>query len=54
MSAGRMKEWGGRLPVHGAPCWCNPTVEPEEDGEIVVHNSADGRERYETGERKSS
>ncbi len=31
------------------PCWCNPEV--SEDG-VVVHNSMDGREAYETGERK--
>ena len=31
------------------PCWCSPTV--NEDG-IIIHNSMDGRERFETGERK--
>lgn len=34
-------------------CWCLP----EEDGEcsgLFVHNSLDGREPYETGERKAS
>ena len=31
-------------------CWCNPNIEDE----IVVHNSMDGREKYETGERKLS
>lgn len=29
-------------------CWCRPTVD---DG-VVQHNSMDGRERYERGERK--
>lgn len=32
------------------PCWCNPTIE---DG-VIVHNSMDGREHFETGERKPS
>jgi hypothetical protein len=31
-------------------CWCRPT---EDDG-IMVHNSLDGRELYERGERKPS
>ena len=31
-------------------CWCRPNV----DGDVVVHNSMDGREKYETGERKPS
>jgi hypothetical protein len=32
------------------PCWCRPV---EDDG-VVVHNSMDGREDYETGKRKPS
>jgi len=32
------------------PCWCKPH---EEDG-VIVHNSMDGREQFETGERKPS
>ena len=32
-------------------CWCNPT---EEDGNILIHNSMDKREQFETGERKPS
>jgi hypothetical protein len=32
------------------PCWCHPE---EEDG-VIVHNSMDGREKFETGERKMS
>lgn len=32
------------------PCWCNLTIE---DG-VIVHNSMDGREQFETGERKPS
>lgn len=31
-------------------CWCKPR---EEDG-VIVHNSMDGREAFETGERKLS
>lgn len=34
----------------GRPCWCRPR---EEDG-VIVHNSMDGREKFETGERKPS
>jgi hypothetical protein len=32
-------------------CWCKPTM--DEDG-VIVHNSMDGREAFETGERKPS
>lgn len=35
----------------GTTCWCNPTV--DEDG-VVIHNSADGREDFETGKRRVS
>jgi hypothetical protein len=31
-------------------CWCGPL---DDDG-IVIHNSLDGREMYECGERKMS
>jgi hypothetical protein len=31
-------------------CWCRP----EDDDGVIVHNSMDGREKYETGERKAS
>lgn len=31
-------------------CWCRPV---EDDG-VIVHNSMDGREKFETGERKMS
>jgi hypothetical protein len=34
-----------------ASCWCHPTID-EEDPHLVVHNSADGRELYETGARR--
>ncbi len=33
-------------------CWCNPMH--DEEHEIIVHNSADGREAIETGQRKPS
>jgi len=37
------------LRVHDAEnCWC----QPEDDGYLIVHNSADGREDYESGKRK--
>lgn len=60
-----LKSWSGSTPVHvypvddlrahdtsGRDCWCRPRVEDEGGHQIVVHNSMDGRERYETGERK--
>lgn len=34
----------------GWKCWCKPF---DEDG-IIVHNSMDGRERFERAERKAS
>jgi hypothetical protein len=34
-------------------CWCSPEIDPEWPM-IVVHNSADRREKFETGERKAS
>jgi hypothetical protein len=34
--------------VEGKNCWCAPF---REDG-VLVHNSMDGRERYERGERR--
>jgi hypothetical protein len=33
-------------------CWCEP--EYYVDIGLIVHNSADGREKFETGERKPS
>ena len=32
-------------------CWCQPVVD-DEDLSVVVHNSHDQRELYETGKRK--
>jgi hypothetical protein len=34
-------------------CWCRPTEDDETDG-LFVHHSMDGREQFETGERKAS
>lgn len=31
-------------------CWCKPRY----DEGVIVHNSMDGREHFETGERKPS
>jgi hypothetical protein len=36
--------------IDGGPCWCEPR---DVDG-IIVHNSLDGREAFEQGERKAS
>ncbi len=38
----------------GTSCWCLPSVEDHDGYCVVVHNSMDGREKYETGERKPS
>lgn len=32
-------------------CWCNPRRD-EEELKLIIHNSVDQREKYETGERK--
>jgi hypothetical protein len=34
-------------------CWCNPTQD-EQEPLLWVHHSMDGREQFETGERKPS
>jgi hypothetical protein len=37
--------------TEGRDCWCHPVIEDHDGvGEVVIHNSLDGRERYETGE----
>jgi hypothetical protein len=36
--------------THDSGCRCGPIF--YSDGEIYVHNAFDGREAYETGERK--
>lgn len=33
-------------------CWCNPIH--DDDYPIIIHNALDGREKFETGERKPS
>lgn len=39
----------------GKPCWCRPEEEVVGlTGLLIIHNSADGREAYEKGERKVS
>lgn len=35
-------------------CWCNPRIEEVEFGYAVMHNSMDGRELYECGQRRPS
>lgn len=36
-------------------CWCHPVLDITDDGHaVVMHNSADGREAFERGERKFS
>jgi hypothetical protein len=34
-------------------CWCHPEPDDEEPS-VYIHNSMDGREKFETGERKPS
>lgn len=36
--------------TEGCECWCHP----QHDGEVIIHNSMDSREDYETGARKPS
>lgn len=33
-------------------CWCQPSWEPTQTSGFWVHHSGDGREKYETGERR--
>ncbi len=35
--------------LEGGTCWCNPVPDADEPT-VWVHNSMDGREKYETGE----
>jgi hypothetical protein len=35
-------------------CWCRPTLDDEGSEPIWIHNSLDGREAFETGERLPS
>ncbi|KVT91890.1 hypothetical protein WK59_03910 [Burkholderia ubonensis] len=44
----------GDLREHAAKgCTCNPTADDEDPG-VIVHHAFDGREAFETGERKVS
>lgn len=36
-----------------AQCWCRPSEDDEEPG-VWVHRAMDGREAFETGERRVS
>lgn len=36
--------------TEGTTCWCRPNI--EQDGALIIHNSMDQREKYETGELK--
>lgn len=36
----------------GTWCWCQPRIEIEENGIVVVHNSADKRELREIADMK--
>lgn len=35
-------------------CWCRPTLDDSQSDPIWIHNSMDGREKFETGERLPS
>ena len=45
-------EFLARAHLLGEDCWCRPTVEEHPGVRLVVHNSTDGREAYETGQRQ--
>lgn len=34
--------------IENINCWCRPTIEDD----ILIHHSMDGREKFETGEKK--
>jgi len=38
--------------IDGRDCWCHPKYDEQDD--ILIHNSMDEREKFETGERKPS
>ncbi len=40
--------------VTNGSCWCRPTLDDSESEPIWIHNSLDGREAFETGERLPS
>lgn len=33
----------------GETCHCNPRVQKDENGTLVIHNAFDGREMFESG-----
>ena len=35
--------------LSGKNCWCRPV----DEGDVIVHNAADGRERYQQGDAKA-
>lgn len=35
-------------------CWCRPYIECDDNGWLVLHNSMDGRESFERGDRLPS
>lgn len=39
-----------KVHVMSRECWCQP--EYDEEQEVWIHHSADGREEYESGKRK--
>lgn len=39
--------------VEDPSCWCMP-LQDDEDPAVWIHNALDGREDFETGERKLS
>lgn len=38
--------------IESEECWCRPRIEDEPNGQVIVHNSMDGRELVERGERQ--
>jgi hypothetical protein len=37
--------------TYGGSCWCRPVLAEGCEGELWVHNSLNGRELFETGQR---
>lgn len=35
-----------------ADCWCEPELDEESEVPVYIHNPGDGRDKYESGERK--
>lgn len=36
---------------HNGSCWCKPRHDDDSLGNVWIHNSMDGREAFENGER---